>query len=63
MLSLNLTHIETIKAVANLVSDSTEPLHNDLLDVLIEVPIEDRVGAGGGHPDEVTNHVGGHEAL
>ena len=62
-LSIYITHLETIKTIANLVCDYTNPLHKDLLDVGSEKTIDDGVGAGGGHPDEVTNHVGGHEAL
>ena len=63
MFFLYQTHIETIKTIADLVCDSTGPLYENLLDVLIEETVENWVGAGGGHPDEVTNHVGGHEAL
>ena len=42
------THVEAIHELAKLVRDIHDALHEDLLDVMVEVAVEDRVGAGRG---------------
>ena len=50
------TYIDSIKKFA-------DALHEDLLDVLVEVAIQDGVGAGGRQANQVTDHVGSHQAF
>ena len=39
-------------------------LHEDLLDVLlVKVSVQNRVSAGGGQANQVTDHVGGHQTF
>ena len=40
------THVETIHVLDKLVRDIKDALHEDLLDVLVEVAIHDGVGDG-----------------
>ena len=50
------TYIDSIKKFA-------DSLHNDLLDVLVEVAVQDGFGAGGRQANKVTDHVGSHQAF
>ena len=42
------THVEAVHVLAKLVCDIYDALHEDLLDVMVEVAVEDGVGAGRG---------------
>ena len=50
------TYIDSLKKFA-------DALQYDLLDVLVEVAVQDGVGAGGRQANQVTDHVGGHQAF
>ena len=50
------TYIDSIKKFA-------DALQYDLLDVLVEVAVQDGVGAGGRQANQVTDHVGSHQAF
>ena len=57
------THIEAMHAHGKLVGDLNDALHEDPLDVLVKVAIQDGVGACGGQANNVTDHVCCHETL
>ena len=50
------TYIDSLKKFA-------DALQYDLLDVLVEVAVQDGVGAGGRQANQVTDHVGGYQAF
>ena len=50
------TYIDSIKKFA-------DALQYDLLDVLVEVAVQDGVGAGGRQANQVTDHVSSHQAF
>ena len=63
MLKCLKTHVEALHALGKLVCEINDALHEDPLDVLVEVAVEDWVGAGGGQANNVTDHVCCHETL
>ena len=56
MLKCLKTHVEALHVLGKLVCDINDALHEDPLDVLVEVAVEQRVGAGAGEPQQVGHH-------
>ncbi len=58
-----MTHLNNINTAPEPISHVTDALHDNLQGVLIAVAVQDRVCAGGGQTNQVTDHVGGHQTL